>query len=150
MIEPAVDARFIRLNVNRPTYSGEPVARIYEFEVYGPDGSVNLALNRPVTSGHSCSPDQGPEKAVNGSVAGGESDRWCGDEWPMFLQVDLGAARPVTRFVVKHASAGGESDDSDTRDFNIQLSGDGKSFSTVAARHLISASVLSFGSTLST
>jgi len=133
VIEPAVDARFIRLNVNRPTYSGEPVARIYEFEVYGPDGSVNLALNRPVTSGHSCSPDQGPEKAVNGSVAGGESDRWCGDEWPMFLQVDLGAARPVTRFVVKHASAGGESDDSDTRDFNIQLSGDGKSFSTVAS-----------------
>ena len=37
-IEPAVDARFVRLNITRPTYSGEPTARIYEFEVYGPDG----------------------------------------------------------------------------------------------------------------
>ena len=45
VIEPAVDARFVRLNVTRPSYSGEPVARIYEFEVYGPDGRVNLALN---------------------------------------------------------------------------------------------------------
>ncbi len=60
-----------------PSYSGEPVARIYEFEVYGPDGRVNLALNRPVTGSAPCSEDQGPEKAVNGSVAGGQADRWC-------------------------------------------------------------------------
>ena len=38
VIEPTVDARFVRLNVTRASYSGEPVARIYEFEVYGPDG----------------------------------------------------------------------------------------------------------------
>ena len=133
VIEPAVDARFVRLNVTRPSYSGEPVARIYEFEVYGPDLKLNLALNRPATGSQSCSPDQGPEKAVNGSVAGGQADRWCADERPLFLQVDLGAARPVTRFVVKHASAGGEKEDSDTRDFNIQLSNDGKSFTTAAS-----------------
>src|SRR4249920_2097513 len=41
----AVEARFVRLNIIRPSYSGEPIARIYEFEVYGPDGRVNLALN---------------------------------------------------------------------------------------------------------
>jgi hypothetical protein len=51
----------------------------------------------------------------------------------MFLQVDLGAVRPVTRFIVKHASAGGENEESDTRDFHIQLSTDGKNFATVAA-----------------
>jgi hypothetical protein len=45
--------------------------------------------------------------------------------------VDLGATRPVTRFVVKHASAGGEDDESDTREFNIQVSTEGKSFTTV-------------------
>ena len=133
VIEPAVEARFVRLNINRPTFTGEPVARIYEFEVYGPGGTANLALNRPATGSPSCSPDEGPEKAVNGSVAGGLSDRWCGDQWPMFVQVDLGAAHPVGRFLVKHASAGGESEDSDTRDFNIQLSADGKSFATVAS-----------------
>jgi hypothetical protein len=133
VIEPTVPARFVRLNIGRPSYSGEPVARIYEFEVYGPDGKVNLALQRPATGSQPCSPDQGPEKAVNGSVAGGQTDRWCAQDSPLFLQVDLGAVRPVTRFVVKHASAGGEKEESDTRDFNIQLSNDGKSFTTAAS-----------------
>jgi len=132
VIEPAVDARFVRLNVARPSYDGEPVARIYEFEVYGPDGRVNLALHRPTTGSLPCRPDQGPEKAVNGSVAGGQADSWCADDWPLFLQVDLGAIRPVTRFIVKHASAGGENEEADTREFNIQLSPDGKTFTTVA------------------
>jgi hypothetical protein len=131
VIEPAVAARFVRLNVTSPTYSGERVARIYEFEVYGPDGRVNLALGRPATGSLPCGPDQGPEKAVNGSVAGGETDRWCAEDWPLFLQVDLGTARPVKRFVVKHASAGGEDGESDTREFNLQVSDDGKVFTTV-------------------
>ena len=129
VIEPAVAARFVRLSVFRPSYSGEPVARIYEFEVYGPDGRENLALNRAATGSVPCREDQGPEKAVNGSVA----DKWCAEDWPLFLQVDLGSARPVSRFVVKHASAGGESEDSDTQDFNIQLSNDGKTFTTAAS-----------------
>src|SRR4051812_36120704 len=130
-IEPAANARFVRLNINRPTYSGDTTATIYEFEIYGAEAGQNLALGRTVTGSPPCTPDQGPEKAVNGSVAGGKSDAWCADDWPFFLQVDLGAARPVKRFVVKHASAGGESDEFDTRDFNIQVSADGKSFTTV-------------------
>jgi hypothetical protein len=133
VIEPTVDARFVRLNVSRASYSGEPVARIFEFEVYGPDGKVNLALQRPATGSQPCSPDQGPEKAVNGSVAGGQADKWCAQGWPLFLQVDLGEVRAVTRFVVKHASAGGENQESDTREFNIQLSKDGKMFAAVAS-----------------
>jgi hypothetical protein len=154
VIEPAVEARFVRLNVIRPSYSGEPVARIYEFEIYGPEGPAagfrtrspaekgpphagsetvpeNLALGRPVTGSLPCSQDQGPEKAVNGSVAGGETDRWCAEDRPLFLQVDLGTTRPVKRFVVKHASAGGEDEESDTREFNIQVSTEGKVFTTV-------------------
>jgi F5/8 type C domain len=133
VIEPTVETRFVRLNVTRPSYSGDPVARIYELEVYGPDARVNLALHRPATGSLPCSQDQGPEKAVNGSVAGGQADKWCAEDWPLFLQVDLGAVRPVTRFIVKHASAGGENEESDTREFNIQLSGEGKSFTTVAS-----------------
>lgn len=131
VIEPAVEARFVRLNVIRPSYSGEPVARIYEFETYGPGGQQNLALGRPATGSLPCSPEQGPEKAVNGSVEGGEGDSWCGEDRPLFLQVDLGTTRPVSRFVVKHASAGGEDEESDTREFNIQVSTDGRSFTTV-------------------
>ena len=128
VIEPAAEARFVRLNVTRASYSGEPVARIYEFEIYGPDGGANLALQRPATGSPPCSPNEGPEKALNGSVAGGPSDKWCSRGGQTFLQVDLGAPRPVQRFVLKHASAGGESEQSDTRDFSIQLSGDGKTF----------------------
>jgi hypothetical protein len=131
VIEPAVETRFVRLNIIRPTYSGEPTARIYEFEIYGPDGRENLARGRSVTGSIPCSPDQGPEKAVNGSVTGGETDCWCADDRPLFLQVDLGAPRQVKRFVVKHASAGGEDEESDTREFNIQVSGEGKLFTTV-------------------
>jgi hypothetical protein len=70
---------------------------------------------------------------VNGSVAGGKADSWCAEGWQSFLQVDLGTVRPVTRFVVKHASAGGENEESDTRDFNIQLSHDGKTFTSATA-----------------
>jgi hypothetical protein len=130
VIEP-VGARFVRLNVTRPSYSGDDAARIYEFEVYGPEAPENLALGRPATGSLPCREDQGPEKAVNGSVAGGGADAWCGADWPLFLQVDLGTLRPVTRFVVKHASAGGENEELDTREFNLQVSTDGKSFSTV-------------------
>jgi hypothetical protein len=130
LIEP-VDARFVRLNVFVASFNREQVARIYEFEVYGLDGKGNLALGRPATGSPPCSEEQGPEKAFNGSVAGGEADSWCARGWPFFLQVDLGAPRPVTRFVVKHASAGGESEESDTQNFNIQVSTDGKTFTTV-------------------
>jgi hypothetical protein len=131
VIEPAAEARFVRLNVTSPSYRGGSVARIYEFEVYGVEGTTNLALGRAATSSAPCRDDRGPEKAVNGSVAGGEADSWCSDRGPRFLQVDLGAIRPVTRFVVKHASAGGENEDFDTLEFNIQVSPDGKVFTTV-------------------
>ncbi len=130
-IDPSADARFVRLNITRPNYGHDSTARIYEFEVYGPDSSVNLALRRPATGSAACSPDQGPEKAFNGSVSGGANDMWCTEEWDRFLQVDLGKVVKVKRFVLKHASAGGESEDFDTRDFNIQVSKDGKMFSTV-------------------
>jgi hypothetical protein len=130
IIEPAAEARFVRLNISRPTYTGEPTARIYEFEVYGPDSAANLALRRPATGSLPCDSDQGPEKAFNGSVSGGANDKWCSHEWTPFLQVDLGTVVRVKRFVVKHASAGGEDEEDDTREFNIQTSKDGKIFTT--------------------
>lgn len=133
VIEPATEARFVRLNITRPTYSGEPTARIYEFEVYGPDSPADLALQRPAVGSAPCTPDQGPDKAFNGSVSGGADDKWCTHEWDRFLQVDLGTAVKVNRFIVKHAGAGGESEESDTREFNIQVSKDGKMFATVVS-----------------
>jgi len=129
-IEPPIEARFVRLNIMVPTYTNDRTARIYEFEVYG-DGPANLALKRPATGSEPCSAEEGPEKAFNGSVTGGVKDRWCSRGWNRFLQVDLGAAYPVRRLVLKHAGAGGESDNLNTRMYSVQASADNKLFTTV-------------------
>ena len=47
--------------------------------------------------------------------------------------MDLGRVSKVSRFVVEHAGAGGDDFNLNTRDFNIQVSADGQTFSTVAS-----------------
>jgi hypothetical protein len=93
-IDPVSEARFVRLNVVMNNYVNDPFARIYELEVYG-ESPANLALNRPATSSPPCNPDEGPEKAFNGSVKGGKQDRWCSSGWQRYLQVDLGRVLPT-------------------------------------------------------
>ena len=72
-------------------------------------------------------------KAINGSVITGNGDKWCSSAATKFLQVDLGAPTILSKFVVQHAGAGGETPVFNTRDFNIQLSSDGSTFTTVTA-----------------
>ncbi|MQS11085.1 glycoside hydrolase [Streptomyces kaniharaensis] len=81
----------------------------------------NLALNRLATASGRCNADEGPAKAVNGSVSGGTSDKWCTLTRGKWLEVDLGSARQLSKFVVRHASAGGESASYNTRDFSIRV-----------------------------
>ncbi|MFB7380742.1 discoidin domain-containing protein [Kitasatospora purpeofusca] len=85
-----------------------------------PTGS-NLALGRPATASGQCNTDEGPAKAVNGTVNGGNGDKWCTLTSSKWLEVDLGSAKPLTKFVVKHAQAGGESASFNTRDFSVQV-----------------------------
>ena len=92
----------------------------------------NLALNKPATGSTACNSNEAPAKAVNGSVSGGNTDKWCSLTAPRFLQVDLGASFNVDQFVIRHAGAGGESTTLNTRDFDIQVSADGTTFTTVA------------------
>jgi hypothetical protein len=96
----------------------------------GAQPATNLALNKPATADSSCNPNEGPAKAVNGSVSGGNSDKWCSLGTDKFLQVDLGANSDVSRFVVKHGGTGGESIGLNTRDFTIQTSVDGATWTT--------------------
>src|SRR6266545_1979704 len=64
--------------------------------------------------------------------SGGTSDKWCSlVSGTKFLQVDLGSTRSIVSFTVRHAGAGGESTTWNTRDFDIQVSADGTSFTTV-------------------
>ncbi|MBV2155634.1 discoidin domain-containing protein [Kitasatospora sp. SUK 42] len=86
-----------------------------------PSTSTNLALNRPATASGQCNADEGPSKAVNGSVSGGTSDKWCTLTSAKWLEVDLGSAKRLSKFVVKHAQAGGESAAYNTRDFSVQV-----------------------------
>ncbi|WP_412541208.1 discoidin domain-containing protein [Longispora sp. K20-0274] len=87
----------------------------------GTPTASNLALNRPATGSASCNSAESPAKAVNGSVTGGNSDKFCslasGTKW---LEVDLGTSRSLTQFVVRHAGAGGESTTWNTKAFTIQ------------------------------
>ncbi|MEV4481638.1 family 16 glycoside hydrolase [Micromonospora coxensis] len=97
-----------------------------------PPGGTNLALNRPATADSSCAATEGPEKAVNGSVSGGNTDKWCSKGSSRYLQVDLGSSQSINKFVVKHAGAGGENTQWNTKDFTIATSTDGANWTTRA------------------
>jgi hypothetical protein len=89
-------------------------------------------LNKPATASASCNTSETPDKAVNGSWTGGNSDKWCDNtSASKWWQVDLGGNFNVTQFVIRHAGAGGESTSSNTRDFTIQVSTDGVNWTTV-------------------
>jgi hypothetical protein len=91
----------------------------------------NLALNKPADGSAPCNANEGPEKAFNGSVSGGGTDKWCSQANAKFLQVDLGGTFTLTWFVVRHAGAGGEGASLNTRHFDIETSVDGVTFTRV-------------------
>jgi hypothetical protein len=111
------------------TYSGGP--------------ATNLALDRPATADGQCAAGEGPAKAVNGSWAGGSADKWCSLGATKWLRVDLGAVASVSGFVVRHAGVGGEPSAWNTRDFTVEVSSDGLSWTTVVAVTGNTASVTS-------
>jgi len=129
--------RVIRLNITTPTQTADDTAVIYEFEAYGdrsPFPGENFALNRPAAGSAPCRASETPDKAVNGSITGGNSDKWCSRvQGVKFLQVDLQSQRVVTGVRVWHAGAGGERVAWNTRDFDIQVSTDGVTFTTLRA-----------------
>ena len=91
----------------------------------------DVALNKTATGSTPCNANETPPQAVNGTVSGGLSDKWCSLAANPWLQVDLGAQFNINRFVVEHAGAGGESFSMNTAAFNIQVSTDGVTFTTV-------------------
>ncbi|GHJ42724.1 hypothetical protein Cs7R123_00660 [Catellatospora sp. TT07R-123] len=126
--------RYARINVITGTQSAATPTRLYEFEAYGTpgsSGSTNVALNKTATGSAACNTDESPAKAVNGSVSGGGSDKFCSTATTKFLQVDLGQSYAIKSFTVRHAGAGGESATWNTKDFDIQTSADGVTWTTV-------------------
>jgi predicted alpha-1,2-mannosidase len=129
----SVSARYVRLSISTPAGDGNAAARIPEFEVYGgAGGPVNVALNKAATADSSCNANEGPAKAVNGSVSGGNTDKWCSLGATKWWQVDLGQSFALSSVTVRHAGAGGESTTWNTRDFDLQTSANGTTWTTVA------------------
>ncbi|MEV4514219.1 ThuA domain-containing protein [Dactylosporangium sp. NPDC049525] len=95
--------------------------------------STNLALNKPATADSQCAATEAPAKAVNGTVNGGNADKWCSLGATKWWQVDLGSSQSVSRVVIRHAGAGGENAAWNTRDFDIQVSTNGTTWTTVAS-----------------
>ena len=140
----ATTARYVKLNVTTPTNTTDTAARIDEFEVYG-GGASNLARNHTATADSQCNADESPAKAVNGSVSGGSTDKWCSAGASKWLQVDLGASHAISSFTIRHAGAGGETNTWDTKDYDLQVSAAGSTWTTVVQARGNTADVSSHG-----
>ena len=131
---PARSARYVRLNITTPTNNGDTAARIYELEAYGSSSApTDLALRTTGTADSSCGSSESPDRAFNGSWLGGWSDKWCSQGSSKWLQTDLGSTRHVGSVVLRHAGAGGEYPSWDTRDFDIQTSTVGTTWTSRAS-----------------
>jgi predicted alpha-1,2-mannosidase len=121
-----------------PTWGSAPADAPPSFDTTPP---ADLALNRPATGSAACNANEGPAKAVNGSVSGGSADKWCSAASTRFLQVDLGASTGIGSFTVRHAGAGGENAAWNTRDFDIAVSTDATTWTTVVQARANTAGV---------
>lgn len=99
---------------------------------YTTNGMVNLARGRTATADSSCSPEQVPARAVNGSTTGGPGDRWCSAGANKWLMIDLRQSEQISGIVVYHAGAGGEDPTANTRDFTLTVSDDGTTWRPLA------------------
>jgi hypothetical protein len=79
----------------------------------------NLALAGTATGSTACA-SQEPYQAIDGSVASGS--KFCSTAGTKTLQVDLGSAKTIAGYVVRHAGAGGESSTLNTKDYDIEVS----------------------------
>lgn len=93
----------------------------------------NIAKNKKATANQSVSAET-PNLAVDGSVEayGYGNSKWCstanGNKW---LKLDLGKSYEISRWVVRHAGAGGESTEFNTKNFKLQKSMDGETWTDV-------------------
>ncbi|MEK4476317.1 discoidin domain-containing protein [Paenibacillus sp. FSL R7-0048] len=114
---------YIRFEFTSGGGSGLQVSEIELFDY------VNTARNVSATADGFVY-GEGPEKAIDGTVAGNSKWAATGAE-PHYLQLDLGVRHNITRFVVKHSAAGGEAAELNTAAFRIQVSEDGTNWNSM-------------------
>ncbi|HET8841535.1 MAG TPA: GH92 family glycosyl hydrolase, partial [Ktedonobacteraceae bacterium] len=90
---------------------------------------TNLALNKAVSSSATCAASEGAANAVDGSLK--NNSKWCSGDSTKSLTVDLGSSQTVASFVIKNAGLGGETTAWNTSAYNIQVSTDNSTWTTV-------------------
>jgi len=121
----------VDVGFDRPAGTGPLRGYVDDITVTDEGGAypgVNLARAATVTGSAACVAAESPAKATDGVSTA--NSKWCSGVAGASLQVDLGAARTLRRFVVRHASAGGESPALNTRAFTIQVSADAATWTT--------------------
>ncbi|HTJ34138.1 MAG TPA: GDSL-type esterase/lipase family protein [Dactylosporangium sp.] len=124
----------IDVGFDRPTGTGAFRGYVDDLAITDEGGAyagLNLARGAAVTGSAPCVAAESPARAADGIVTG--NSKWCSGAAGASLQLDLGAARTVRRFVVRHAAAGGEAIGYNTRAFTIALSTDGAAWTTAVA-----------------
>ncbi len=116
-----VAARWWRILITDPTsVTADSAARIYAVNLYTSTGnSGDLAQGKPATASSSCNTTtEIPARAVDASA----TTKWCGfvTNGEAWLQVDLGRAVSVKRWVVRHSAYGGENAAWNTKDFALE------------------------------
>ncbi|MCR8845232.1 discoidin domain-containing protein [Paenibacillus sp. SC116] len=87
--------------------------------------SEDVAKGKKTTASSFVNAGEAPQFAVDGEM----HTKWCAvGNAPHWMTVDLGGEFNITEFVVHHAQAGGESASFNTREFKIQLSSDGQTW----------------------
>jgi len=85
----------------------------------------NVALNKVAVASGQCAPSEAAIFAVDGKV----NSKWCAlGTAPHWLKVDLGDQYAISKFVVRHAQAGGEPQAFNTQAFRIEVSSDGENW----------------------
>ncbi|WP_223592468.1 endo-beta-N-acetylglucosaminidase [Neobacillus bataviensis] len=84
----------------------------------------NVALNKNAIASGQCAPTEAAKYAFDGKVT--DNSKWCTlGNAPHWLQVDLGNQFALSKFVIRHAQAGGEPQAFNTQAFRIEVSTDG-------------------------
>jgi hypothetical protein len=100
-----------------------------------PAAPVNLTGNASASGSPPCAPDETAARVVDGKVYrqdDGDKYKWCSSADNANVVVDLGAVLSVGRVIVRHAGAGGETIDYNTRAFTLEVGATLGTLETVA------------------
>ena len=110
---------------------GEDVKVIEDFITVSSKAKVeltNLSQNKEVTASSFVNPNEAPKFAVDGDV----KTKWCATgPAPHEIIIDLGATKTVSEVRMSHAEAGGENPNMNTKDYIIETSVDGVTYTPV-------------------